>query len=207
MKGFNFDMLMMDRVASFEEDYEFNNDNASTSAKHNKSSPSTSTRSKFSRIAHGIANKRRGAKWRALIEATRNKVMPFSRSQDSMDSDALGGEGTDTNSNQNINDSGSIKLDANVRRQIYAMKLESVSLSQPALPSSAVSAAISSTAPVSTLGGSGKVQLKPLSTIATTASTSETVANPVETKVLENNSNTKKALPCDIIAMKKDDWI
>ena len=42
---------------------------------HHNKSPSTSTRSKFSRIAQNIASKRRGgAKWRALIEATRNKV-------------------------------------------------------------------------------------------------------------------------------------
>lgn len=203
MKGFNFDLQVLKPLTSFD-DGEFDNDSASTSGKNK--SPSTSTRSKFSRIAQGIANKRnRGAKWRALIEATRNKVMPFSRSQDSMDSDALGGDGTDTNSNQNIDDSAPSKLNADYRRQIYAMKLESVSLSQPALPSGAVSAAMASNAAAATQVGK-KYPMKQLSTIATTASSSEIVPRPVETKVIENNSS-KSSLPCDIIAMKKDDWI
>lgn len=203
LKGFNFDLQVLKPLTSFD-DGEFDNDSASTSGKNK--SPSTSTRSKFSRIAQGIANKRnRGAKWRALIEATRNKVMPFSRSQDSMDSDALGGDGTDTNSNQNIDDSAPSKLNADYRRQIYAMKLESVSLSQPALPSGAVSAAMASNAAAATQVGK-KYPMKQLSTIATTASSSEIVPRPVETKVIENNSS-KSSLPCDIIAMKKDDWI
>lgn len=206
MKGFNIDFLMMDKVTSFEEDFE--DDNASTSTK-NKSSP-TSTRSKFSKIAQGIANKRRGAKWRQLIEATRNKVIPFSRSQDSIDSDAIGDVVTDS-PNPHYTDSTSMRLDANLRRQIYALKLESVSLSQPALQSSAVTAAISSAAGPS----SNKPQanqpnqqqpasVKPFCTIASTKTpTSETMINPVQTKVMDN----KKTLPYDIIAMKKDDWI
>lgn len=195
---------MMDRVASFEEDFDFN-DNASTSTK-NKSP--TSTRSRFARIAQGLANKRRATKWRQLIEATRNKVIPFSRSQDSIESDAIG-EAIPVH--QRISDTTSMKLDANLRRQIYALKLESVSLSQPALPSGAVSAAMSNAActtfttavPTGTAGCS-KLQPKALPTIATKTTNNE-ATNPVETKVVENKNT--KTLPCDIIAMKKDDWI
>lgn len=268
--GFNWDFLMMDRVASFDEgDGETfpddtasyaggGTDNGSTSstkrhtAGHNNGSsnksPSTSTRSKFSRIAANIANKRRGgAKWRALIEATRNKVViPFSRSQDSVDSDAtlggmaVGGKcGTGDNntdsSNQALNESVGgnrstmTKLDADLRRQIYALKLESVSLSQPALQSSAISSAISGTSG----GGNKTPKTTPLSTIATKSSSTNPkgeAINAVQTKVLSDkrsphvvgsgsgvgvsggnasgsNASGSTKMPCDIITMKANDWI
>lgn len=235
--GFNWDFLMMDRVASFDEGdaYAENDnasftgagggggtDNASTSStkrpggQHGSSnkSPSTSTRSKFSRIAANIANKRRGgAKWRALIEATRNKVViPFSRSQDSVDSDATlggglvpasggktGGNG-DTNtdsSNPALNESSSrlstmTKLDADLRRQIYALKLESVSLSQPALQSSAISSALSGS------GGSKQApKTTALSTIATKSSSTsakQEAINAVQTKVLSSDKRSANVL-------------
>ncbi|KAH9397620.1 Short transient receptor putative channel 1 [Tyrophagus putrescentiae] len=223
--GFNWDFLQMDRVtaASFDEGEDLFDQSVgggsgtlaragstTSSTKHgthghhhhHNKSPSTSTRSKFSRIAQNIASKRRGgAKWRALIEATRNKVIPFSRSQDSMDSNEVAGEEEEA-INENVGGSSSnrsMKLDADVRRQIYALKLESVSLSQPALQSSSVSAAFSAAtaaaaASSSNQGGGNPRPAKPLSTIATTK-TGGSSSNPkqaeasnavVQTKVLDS---------------------
>lgn len=201
MKGFNFDFLMMDRVTSFDEDFNYD-DNAQGTNGKNKS-PS-STISKFSRIAHNLTNKRKGAKWRQLIEATRSKVIPFSRSQDSIDSDAVA-TGSDCaealTSTPNV-DRHPVKLDANVRRQIFAMKMESVSLSQPALQTGTVI----SSEPVATCS------VQPLKTMKTVASasgaaaasssSSKDIIKPVETKLIES----KKVSPCDII-MQKDEWI
>ena len=194
MKGFNFDFLMMDRVTSFEEDLNFD-ENLNGSNLKNKSP--TSTISKFSRIAQNLTNKRKGAKWRQLIEATRNKVIPFSRSQDSIDSDAIAGtsDGNETNSNQTV-DRNTSKLDANVRRQIFAMKMDSVSLSQPVLQTGTITESSAQTAAAACLQ-----QRKPMITTKSPISTKENTKQ-VETKVVEN----KKSTPCDIIT-QKDEWI
>jgi len=56
-------------------------------------------------------------------------MIPFSRSQDSIES------GSGTNIPESQPDSGSLKFDANLRRQIFALKLDTVSLSQPVLKS------------------------------------------------------------------------
>ncbi|KAJ6222598.1 hypothetical protein RDWZM_001143 [Blomia tropicalis] len=221
LKGFNFDFLMMDRVASFEEDYEFNDDGSTTNTR-NKSPTSSSSRNKFARIAHGLANKRRGAKWRQLIEATRNKMIPFSRSQDSINSEAIGVEATNSDSNRHIpaDCSPIMKLDASLRRQIYALKLDSVSLSQPALQSCAVSAALASAKPTTSMADVGcstisndnnnnngrdtnKPNKAPLKTELSKSTSNESTLKQINTKVVGNQS----ILPYDIIVMKKDDWI
>src|SRR6218665_3344413 len=152
MKGFNFDLLMMDRVESFDdEDDDYaqisespvaGGSSSKAGGPNNSNKSPAVMRSKFTRMAHNIANKRRGARWRQLIEATRNKMIPFSRSQDSIES---GGNVT-SDSSQPVTDSASLKFDANLRRQIFALKLDTVSLSQPVLKSSAVNQAINSMA-------------------------------------------------------------
>ena len=146
MKGFNFDFLMMGcPVESFEdEDDDYaqisESPGATTSKSHNGGKSPAAMRSKFTRMAQNIASKRRGARWRQLIEATRNKMIPFSRSQDSIES---AGNVT-ADSSQPVTDSGSLKFDANLRRQIFALKLDTVSLSQPVLKTTAVNQAMDS---------------------------------------------------------------
>jgi len=101
IKGFDFDFLFRDTYASFDDQ----DVSASPPADGNgngavggpvkigpdgkiiKSPPST-TRNKFVRLARGLAGKRvvRANKWKQLIEATRSKVIPFSRSTESVNS-------------------------------------------------------------------------------------------------------------------------
>lgn len=151
MKGFNFEFLVSNRVDSFDEEAYFPMDQDSVSVKNKLSlsnlasiaTPSpNSTLQKFSRIAQGITSKNRTPRWRQLIEATRNKVMPFSRSQDSAESD-----GGSTRTANSLVQTSSVtasatptqpqpKMNANIRRQIYALKLES--MSQPVIPNSPV---------------------------------------------------------------------
>lgn len=145
MKGFNFDFLMMDRVASFDDsDY-----TPAPSPRSPSKLKTSSSRSRFSRLARGLANKRRSGgtgRWRQLIEATRNRVIPFSRSQESMNSETIGsgsvsgdnaggGGGTGVSGGGGVGTvvrqaPGSLKLDANVRRSMFARKTENMSEGQ-----------------------------------------------------------------------------
>lgn len=125
MKGFNFDFLLMDRVASFDDEFEYE---ASALPRSPPKLKTSSSRSRFSRLARGLASKRRGGggnRWRQLIEATRNKVMPFSRSQESMNSETIGSGSVSGEVGQ-----GSMQLDANLRRSMFARKVD-VTQTQP----------------------------------------------------------------------------
>jgi transient receptor potential cation channel subfamily C len=115
MKGFNFDFLLMDRVESFDDEFVYDTGGSPQSPPKLKSS---SSRSRISRLARGLANKRRGGtRWRQLIEATRNKVMPFSRSQESMNSETIGSGSVSGEVGQ-----PSLSMDANLKRSIFARK-------------------------------------------------------------------------------------
>ena len=90
MKGFDFNFLFMEPTASFDDDglYDFEDLDCS----NQQISKSKSSRSRFVRLARGLAGKRsRGNnRWKQLIEATRSKVMPFSRSSESVNSEPCG---------------------------------------------------------------------------------------------------------------------
>ena len=90
IKGFDFNFLFTDTGTSFD-DPEAGSPPAGdlkADGKVVKSPPASSTtRNKFVRLARGLAGKRvvRANRWKQLIEATRSKVIPFSRSSESMD--------------------------------------------------------------------------------------------------------------------------
>lgn len=153
MKGFDFNFLFMEPTASFDDDvYDFEDLDCS----NQQISKSKSSRSRFVRLARGLAGKRsRGNnRWKQLIEATRSKVMPFSRSSESVNSEPCGdnsksstvpstmyrsprpgnlptGKRTHSsrimNSNRNFSLSLSLaqSFDANVRRNMFAKKITS----------------------------------------------------------------------------------
>lgn len=114
MKGFNFDLLFMDNASNFEDDLEFDVGCPSKSK-------SSSSRSRFIRIAKGLS-KRKGNRWRQLIEATRNKVLPFSRSQESMNSEAAGSSSVPADGQSQ----SQVAVDANFKRTIFARKSTSL---------------------------------------------------------------------------------
>lgn len=125
MKGFDFNLLFMDNTTSFDDD--------AVDADGNRinSKSKSPTRSKFARLARGLAGKNgsRGNKWKQLIEATRSKVIPFSRSSESVNSIGRG-TGTraslatsDTEHNMTSTDS---RFDANTKRSLFARKVTSL---------------------------------------------------------------------------------
>lgn len=114
MKGFNFDLLFMDNASNFEDDLEFDVGCPSKSK-------SSSSRSRFVRIAKGLS-KRKGNRWRQLIEATRNKVLPFSRSQESMNSEAAGSSSVPADGQSQ----SQVAVDASFKRTIFARKTTSL---------------------------------------------------------------------------------
>lgn len=120
---------MEDNVTSFEDlDQSVNNNNNMA----RKNIASNKIKNRFYRTAQNFANRKcTTTKWRQLIDATRNKVIPFSRSQDSCESDCTpGGENTDYSINSSqIN----TPIDVKVKRKIFAKKLDRLSLSQPVL--------------------------------------------------------------------------
>lgn len=134
-RRFDLNFLFMDTVTSFDEDYEFDVPVCHTSGTsgHKGKSPS---RSKFARLARGLAGKRhRGNKWRQLIEATRSKVMPFSRSSESVNSETvMGSQGKEplavsdirTTSLSTPRKMSTHQLDANLKRSMFARKFTSL---------------------------------------------------------------------------------
>ena len=151
MKGFNFDVLLKDKTGSFDSD-----STAVPSPRSPTKLKSSSSRSRFSRLTRGLGKRRSGGtgRWKQLIEATRNRVMPFSRSQESMNSETVGsgsvsgdtigvGASVKTIATEGVSmcrvsavggpipmlrqTPGSLKLDANVRRSIFARKTENLS--------------------------------------------------------------------------------
>ena len=93
IKGFDFNFMFAETMTSFD-DPDAGSPPAIPEAtkvgpdgKAIKSPPST-TRNKFVRLARGLAGKRvvRANRWKQLIEATRSKVIPFSRSSESVNS-------------------------------------------------------------------------------------------------------------------------
>jgi hypothetical protein len=109
--------MLMDRVESFDDEFVYDTGGSPQSPPKLKTS---SSRSRISRLARGLANKRRGGnRWRQLIEATRNKVMPFSRSQESMNSETIGSGSVSGEVGQ-----PSLPMDANLRRSIFARKAD-----------------------------------------------------------------------------------
>ena len=116
MKGFDFNFLFMDpsAAASFDEASGADFDKKSIkSAAGNVKSPVTKNR--FARLARNLAGKKsasttssRTNKWFKLIEATKSKVNPFTRSNESVNSVGLsptGIEKEEQNQNQNQNPS------------------------------------------------------------------------------------------------------
>ena len=147
MKGFNFDVLLQDRTGSFDSD-----STAAPSPRSPTKIKTSSSRNRFtSRLTRGLGKRRSGGtgRWRQLIEATRNRVMPFSRSQESMNSETVGSGSVSGDNTAGFNvrghsgsapvmegggpapmlrqQPGSLKLDANVRRSIFAQKKENLS--------------------------------------------------------------------------------
>ncbi len=113
----------MDRVESFDDEFVYDTGGSPQSPPKLKTS---SSRNRISRLARGLANKRRGGnRWRQLIEATRNKVMPFSRSQESMNSETIG-SGSVTGEVGHT----SLPMDANLRRSIFARKIDMKDMSE-----------------------------------------------------------------------------
>lgn len=117
MKGFDFNLLFADGTTSFDEDGERGDQT------NKVKSP---TRNKFVRLARGLAGKRgsRGNKWKQLIEATRTKVIPFSRSSESVSSV---GRGSTVKQSHSVGDEANISVspdhyDANTKRNIFARK-------------------------------------------------------------------------------------
>ena len=103
LKGIDFNFLFMDTTTSVDEsDVPIGPDGlASILASDSKSmggksggnkstatGGSSSSKNKFVKLARGLAGKRgaRANKWKQLIEATRSKVIPFSRSSESVNS-------------------------------------------------------------------------------------------------------------------------
>lgn len=130
MKGFDFNFLFMDPTTSFDEDLEEANRSTDPGAVNKVKTQGTN---KFARIARGLAGKRgsRGNKWKQLIEATRSKVIPFSRSSESVNS--LGqrvGSGTRPSLAASEQATGGTspdgRFDANVKRSIFARKITSL---------------------------------------------------------------------------------
>ncbi|RWS07648.1 transient receptor potential-gamma protein-like protein [Dinothrombium tinctorium] len=124
MKGFDLNFLFMDTTTSFDEDYdsmqEYQQQQQQPTVGRKVKSPS---RNKFVRLARGLAGKRnRGNRWRQLIEATRSKVMPFSRSSESVNSEST------THGHRQISATASLgrvdsNLDASIRRSMFARKV------------------------------------------------------------------------------------
>ncbi|OTF80222.1 transient receptor potential-gamma protein-like protein [Euroglyphus maynei] len=140
MKGFNFDQLIVennndnnnheDNGTSFDGNEDFE-DKISDSQK----SSTSVIKNKFYKTAQNLVqNKRTNSRWRQMIEMKREKTKTFSRSQDSIDSDAT--LNTDGSYNNNAITDSRLMIDANIKRQIFAGKLDSMSLSQPIILSS-----------------------------------------------------------------------
>lgn len=117
MKGFDFNLLFADGATSVDEEGE------------GQGKVKSPPRNKFVRLARGLAGKRgsKGNKWKQLIEATRSKVIPFSRSTESVSSI---GRGTIKQSHSvgdeaNMSES-SERFDANTKRNIFACKITSL---------------------------------------------------------------------------------
>lgn len=125
IKGFNFDFMggEQQHMNSLDEDVGALSEESSDKQQHHSTRLMSTTKHAKGKRAH--------TKWRQLIEATRNKVMPFSRSQESNEAD----NATETNSNF-TGDNVSVKqLDANLKRKLFAMKLDSQNVgSQPHAP-------------------------------------------------------------------------
>ncbi|RWS29121.1 transient receptor potential-gamma protein-like protein [Leptotrombidium deliense] len=123
MKGFDFNFLFMDTTTSFDDDYdsaaEYHQQQQQQQAVARKvKSPS---RNKFVRLARGLAGKRnRGNRWRQLIEATRSKVMPFSRSSESVNSETHGSRQVSAPCSLTKVETS---LDASIRRSMFARKV------------------------------------------------------------------------------------
>ncbi|KAI1285513.1 Transient receptor potential-gamma protein [Halotydeus destructor] len=122
MKGFDFNLLFMDPATSFDDDLEAD----SHRSDHGTNKVKSPTRSKFVRLARGLAGKRgsRGNKWKQLIEATRSKVIPFSRSSESVNS--LGRSRTHNVSTNDESLSPDSRYDANAKRSLFARKVTSL---------------------------------------------------------------------------------
>ncbi|KAH9424601.1 Short transient receptor putative channel 1 [Dermatophagoides pteronyssinus] len=148
MKGFNFDHPIIenndnnnqDIMTSFDINEEFedkSSTNISDSQKTSIHSPTSVIKNKFYRTAQNLVqNKKTNLKWRQMIELKREKTKTFSRSQDSIESDAtLNTDGSYGNNNNPTTTSidNRLMIDANIKRQIFAGKLDSMSLSQPIL--------------------------------------------------------------------------
>lgn len=124
MKGLYFNQLFMDTAASFDEEVDADGNRVDSKSK----SP---TRSKFARLARGLAGKRgsRGNKWKQLIEATRSKVIPFSRSSESVNSI---GRGSGTRPSIAASEEHAAaspdngRFDANTKRSLFARKVTSL---------------------------------------------------------------------------------
>lgn len=103
MKGIDFNFLFMDQsTASFEDDvYDYDEMDSGHTPIVSKNKTS---RSRFVRLARGLAGKRsRGNnKWKQLLEATRSKVMPFSRSSESVNSEPCGENTKSTSVSSNL---------------------------------------------------------------------------------------------------------
>ena len=90
LKGIDFNFLFMDTTTSIDEsDVPVSGAATAPDPKSgSKSVKSPPSKNKFVRLARGLAGKRgaRANKWKQLIEATRSKVIPFSRSSESVNS-------------------------------------------------------------------------------------------------------------------------
>lgn len=93
LKGIDFNFLFMDTTTSIDEsDVPINLAVGGVDVKSGTGSgkgvKSPTSKNKFVRLARGLAGKRgvRANKWKQLIEATRSKVIPFSRSSESVNS-------------------------------------------------------------------------------------------------------------------------
>lgn len=137
MKGFNFDHPIVENdnqenVTSFEINEDFEDKSSTNISDSQKTSIRSSTsviKNKFYRTAQNfVQNKKTHSRWRQMIETKREKVKTFSQSQDSIESDAT--MNTDGSYGNNTIDSRMV-IDANIKRQIFARKLDSMSLSQP----------------------------------------------------------------------------
>ena len=130
MKGFDFNFLFMDSTTSFDEPDIVTNGSdqkplTKTSSGGEKSagtkSPTGVTKNRFARLARGLAGKKAGGrtnKWRQLIEATRSRVIPFSRSSESVNSI---GQHQQAQASQSDLDKKS-DLDASVKRSLFAKR-------------------------------------------------------------------------------------
>lgn len=135
MKGFDFNFLFMDATTSFDEpDIPAPNGDQKSVTKSDKSalakSPPAGAKNRFARLARGLAgNKKAGGrtnKWRQLIEATRSRVIPFSRSSESVNSVGqqipTSGASAQKTSIRSSLEAKSDLVDASIKRSLFAKR-------------------------------------------------------------------------------------